>query len=165
MYPAFPVGRYGALPWRNYFSNHSAAKDSQSILENVRIFYKMCVYRFSESPKPARLLRWYENCLPVARYAAELITVTPAVCLGRVRNAFGSKKMKSTIHNNQFPIAVFVLITVLNIGLVINFLMPNINGTGFALSGIQVYALAGLELAAVIITYTLSKRRATSVSF
>ncbi len=73
--------------------------------------------------------------------------------------------MKSTIHNNQFPIAVFVLITALNIGLVINFLMPNINGTGFALSGIQVYALAGLELAAVIITYTLSKRRATSVSF
>ena len=73
--------------------------------------------------------------------------------------------MKSNIHNNQFPMAVFILITALNIGLVVTFLMPDINGTGFALNGIQIYALAGLELAAVIIAYALSKRRDTSATF
>jgi hypothetical protein len=73
--------------------------------------------------------------------------------------------MKSNIRNNQFPMAVFILITALNIGLIVNFLMPNINGAGPALNGIQIYALAALELAAVIITYALSQRRDTPTTF
>jgi hypothetical protein len=60
---------------------------------------------------------------------------------------------------------VLTLITVLNVGLVINFLTANIGGAGFVLSGIQLYVLVGLELAGVIAAYVVSKRRNTTRPF
>jgi uncharacterized membrane protein YuzA (DUF378 family) len=56
---------------------------------------------------------------------------------------------------------VLTLITALNVGLVFNVLTANIGGTEFVLNGIQIYVLAGLELAGVIVAYVVSKRRNT----
>ena len=73
--------------------------------------------------------------------------------------------MEWDFHNNKMPMAVLVLITALNIGVVINILTVNLGGPGFGLSGIQLYILAGLELAGVISAYIIAKRRNTTVSF
>jgi hypothetical protein len=76
-----------------------------------------------------------------------------------------NRKMKWDFHNNQISMAVLILITALNIGLIINFLTANTGGTGFGFNGIQLYVLAGLELAGVIAACMISKRRNTTVSF
>ena len=73
--------------------------------------------------------------------------------------------LKLDFHNNRMSMTVLTLITVLNVGLVINFLTANIGGAGFVLNGIPIYVLAGLELAGVIVAYVVSKRRNTTVSF
>jgi hypothetical protein len=73
--------------------------------------------------------------------------------------------LKLDFHNNRVPMTVLILITVLNVGLVINFLTANIGAAGFVLNGIQIYVLAGLELAGVIVAYVVSKRRNTTVPF
>jgi hypothetical protein len=68
-------------------------------------------------------------------------------------------------HNKQISVAVLVLITVLNVGLVINFLMVNSDGTNSGLNGVQIYILVALELACVFVAYVGSKRRNTAESF
>ena len=73
--------------------------------------------------------------------------------------------MKWDVHNNQMPMTVLALITVLNIGLVINFLIANAGAAGLVLSGKQIYALAGLELAGIIIAYRAGRRRNAAASF
>ena len=73
--------------------------------------------------------------------------------------------MKWDFHNNRIPMTVLMLITILNAGLAINFLIASIGSTGFGLHGIQIHVLAGLELAVVIVAYVVSKRRNTTVSF
>ena len=73
--------------------------------------------------------------------------------------------MKWDVHNNQMPMAVLTLITTLNIALVINFLIANTGASGFVLSGTQIYTLAGLELAGVIVAYVIGNRRNATVSF
>ena len=73
--------------------------------------------------------------------------------------------LKLDLHNNRVPLTVLMLITALNVGLVINFLIAHIGGAGFVLNGIQIYVLAGLELAVVIVAYVVSKRRNTIISF
>jgi hypothetical protein len=73
--------------------------------------------------------------------------------------------LKLDFHNNRVPMTVLTLITALNVGLVINFLTANIGAAGFVLNGIQIYVLAGLELAGVIVAYVVSKRRNTTVPF
>jgi hypothetical protein len=73
--------------------------------------------------------------------------------------------MKWDFHNNRMPMTVLMLITLLNAGLAINFFIASIDGTGFVFNGIQIYVLAGLELAGVIVAYVVNKRRNTTVSF
>jgi len=73
--------------------------------------------------------------------------------------------MKWDVHNNQMPMAVLTLITILNTGLVINFLIANTGAGGFVLSGTLIYILAGLELAGVIAAYAIGNRRNATVSF
>lgn len=73
--------------------------------------------------------------------------------------------MKWDFHNNQISMAVLILITALNIGLVINFLTASTGGTGFGFNGIQLYILAGLEMAGVIAAFVIGKRTNTTVSF
>jgi hypothetical protein len=73
--------------------------------------------------------------------------------------------VKWDFHHNRMPMTVLMLTTMLNAGLVINFLNGSIGSTGFVLNSIQIYALAGLELAGVIIAYVIGKRRTTTVLF
>jgi hypothetical protein len=63
------------------------------------------------------------------------------------------------------PLTILMLITVLNVGLVINLLIAHIGSAGLALSGMQIYVLAGLELVGVIFAYVVGKRRTTTAYF
>lgn len=67
-------------------------------------------------------------------------------------------------HNNRGLITALTLITALNVGIVISFLTANSSGTGLVANGIQIYVLAGLELAGVFAAYVISKRRHTTVT-
>ena len=96
----------------------------------------------------------YGNYEKVTRYVVGLIMVSS-----------WNRNMKWDFHNNPISMAVLILITALNIGLVINFLTANTGGTGFGFNGIQLYVLAGLELAGVIAACMISKRRNTTISF
>jgi hypothetical protein len=73
--------------------------------------------------------------------------------------------MKWDLYNNKMPLTILMLITVLNVGLVINLLIAHIGSAGLALSGMQIYVLAGLELAGVIFAYVVGKRRTTIAYF
>ena len=75
---------------------------------------------------------------------------------------------KPEFHNNRMPVTVLILITTLNIGLLINFLVANIGVIALSLSALQIYLLAGLELFCVIVAYVAGKQRMrtdTTVSF
>lgn len=72
---------------------------------------------------------------------------------------------KLDFNNNRMPMTVLVLITALNIGLVIKFLIPSIDGPAFGLNSLQLYVLVGLELLGVIGSYVAGKRKKTAVSF
>jgi uncharacterized membrane protein YuzA (DUF378 family) len=72
---------------------------------------------------------------------------------------------KLDFNNNRMPMTVLILITALNIGLVINFLIPSIGGPAFGLNSLQIYVLVGLELLGVIGSYVAGKRKKTNVSF
>jgi len=71
----------------------------------------------------------------------------------------------SATQYHLMPITVLTLITVLNIGILILFLTAYTGGTTFVLSSMQVYVLAGLELAGVVAAYRAGKRRKTTVPF
>ena len=69
--------------------------------------------------------------------------------------------MKASI----FTLAILMLITILNVGLVINLLIAQIGGAWIGLNGMQIYVLAALELAVVIFAYVVGKRRTTTAYF
>ena len=73
--------------------------------------------------------------------------------------------LKWDFHNNRMPMTVLILITCLNVGLVINFLLANIGGTALGLNTLQIYVLGGLELLGVIGAYIAGTRKTTTVSF
>lgn len=73
--------------------------------------------------------------------------------------------MRWDFYNNKMPLAILMLITVLNVGLVINFLIAHIGSAGLVLSGMQISVLPGLELAGVIYVYVVGKRRTTTAYF
>lgn len=72
---------------------------------------------------------------------------------------------KSHTQHHLMPISVLILITALNVGIIGLFLMAHTGATGFVISGMQVYILAGVEFAGVIAAYSVGKRRNTTVSY
>jgi hypothetical protein len=73
--------------------------------------------------------------------------------------------MKWDLYNNKMPLAILMLITVLNVSIVISLLIAQVGGSGFGLSSIQIYFLVGLELAVVIFACVIGKRRTTTAYF
>ena len=67
--------------------------------------------------------------------------------------------MQSTdLHHNRVLISVLCLITGLNLALVSYFLGASSGGTAAVFNGVQLYVLAVVELALIVITYRASKR-------
>ena len=73
--------------------------------------------------------------------------------------------LKWDFHNNRMPVTVLALITCLNVGLVISFLIAYISGTALGLNTLQIYVLVGLELLGVIGAYVAGKHKNSTVSF
>jgi hypothetical protein len=73
--------------------------------------------------------------------------------------------MKRDFHNNDMPLIVLRLITALNLGMLLNFLFAQMGGVEFFLNAMQIYIVAGLELAGVIFAYLVAKRRNTTLFF
>ncbi len=66
--------------------------------------------------------------------------------------------MKWDFQNNRMSMTALLLITLLNVGIVTSFLNINMGTSGNGLNGNQIYVLAGLELAAVLVAYVVSRR-------
>jgi len=73
--------------------------------------------------------------------------------------------LKLGSHNNKVPVAVFTLITLLNISLVIGFVTAIIDGTGYNITVTGLYVLVTIELAVIIGVYWGSKRRNPTAHF
>lgn len=69
------------------------------------------------------------------------------------------------LHDNRGLVGVLCLITALNLGLVSYFLGGNSGGTAAVFNGVQLYVLAVVELAVIVITYRANKRtKKTAIS-
>ena len=73
--------------------------------------------------------------------------------------------LKSDLHNNRLAMIILTLITALNIGLAINFLVPSISNAVLGLGTVQLVVLIGLELLAIVTCYVAARRNTTTVAF
>lgn len=73
--------------------------------------------------------------------------------------------LNSDLHNNRTALIILASITVLNIALAINFLVPGISDAALGLSSLQLYALIGLEVIAVMGCYSVIKRNTKALTF
>lgn len=60
---------------------------------------------------------------------------------------------------------ILTLITALNIGLAINFLVPDISNAVLGLSTVQLVTLIVLELIAIVACYVAARRNTTTLAF
>jgi hypothetical protein len=62
-------------------------------------------------------------------------------------------------NNHSLALAILATITVLNTGLAFNFVSANGSALAAAFNGRNIYALAGVEMVLVLLTYVVSKHR------
>ncbi len=104
-----------------------------------------------------------KHCVYCGGMALPLVTLAAQKCTIEFLQDIVMTKLD--FNNNRMPMTVLILITALNIGLVINFLIPSIGGPALGLNSLQIYVLVGLELLGVIGSYVAGKRKKTTCIF